>query len=200
MRNRKILLPQIKALSIKVEESVKEMEEIVEKLLKYESNVEQAENVEEMEVEEILSPQIIAKRIANAKSLENLEENVAKLDEKQEVMNIEKAQIDELIILEDMPDREKYYKWKHQDIINPSKFRAPSKDSNRSNPYRPNNKWVKDGSKVDRYNTMRIQSNDKVWTPNQENTKFFSEQKWKMPEHPESTSVNISEFESLSQY
>lgn len=217
MTNKQLLLPQMVLLSAKVEEIYQEMVDMVARLPKYESNIDQAVSTT-MEIEETLSPQIIAERSAIAKSLKYLEKKVANLDSKNEVIKFEIAQIEEKIIFENLPEIKTNNKWKHQDIINPSKFRAPSGNSTRSHPYRPNNKWIKDSnikssnkwvsnnktdpnSKFDRYKAVGTQSQHNVWTPNQNNNaRFTSDQKWKKPEHPESTSVIIAEYESLSQY
>ena len=133
---------------------------------------------------EIACPQTIAKRNKIAESIKCMKAEVAKLETKHEIMKIEMAQVNQIIICENLPERKKYYKWNNQDLINPSKFRAPTNNWIPNYQRKPMNKWINPklikNQQQDPDNEVNIQSKHRVWTPNQQkdpNSKVNTESK-----------------------
>ncbi|CAO1423619.1 unnamed protein product [Diamesa tonsa] len=94
------------------------------------------------------------------------------IENEQDLMKIEEAQVNELNIYENLPEPVIANKWKDQDFINPSRFRAkgwvPKYQHN------PNNKWIKPDINNTTSNVwtpnskVNIQSKHRVWTANQQ--------------------------------
>lgn len=143
---------------------------------RYNRNIEECLRLEKMVAKLVeknidlgATQQSIAKRNENIKCIKK---NIAMIENEQDLMKIEEAQVNELNIYENLPEPVIANKWKDQDFINPSRFRAkgwvPKYQHN------PNNKWIKPdinntSSNVWTPNSkVNIQSKHRVWTPKQQ--------------------------------